>query len=113
MNNTQKIVEQIKALLDQLVAVTGEKPSSKSVQKVMVSSPTTKKGASGALAILINEGFFDSPKNLSMIMDKLKEIGRYYPQTSISMNLLNLTKRREFTRLEDKDTKNWLYVIKK
>lgn len=113
MNKPQKIVEQIKILLDQLVVMTGEKVVSKSAEKKITTTPALKKGASGAIAVLTNEGFFDSPKNISAIMDKLKEIGRYYPQTTVSMNLLNLTKRREFTRLEDKDTKNWLYVIKK
>lgn len=113
MKNAQKIVDQIKALLDELVGMTGEKVVSKSVGKKITATPAPKKGASGALAILTSEGFFDTPKNISTIMDKLKEIGRYYPQTTVSMNLLNLTKRRVFTRLQDKDTKNWVYVIKK
>lgn len=113
MNNPQKIVEQIKALLDDLLVVTGEETISGSGVKRPFSAPATKKGASGALAVLTNEGFFDSPKDISTIMDKLKEIGRYYPQTTVSMNLLNLTKRRAFSRIKDRDSKNWLYVVKK
>ena len=113
MNNPQKIADQIKTLLDELVIMTGEKILSKSDTKKIVLNPIAKKGAAGALAVLTNEGFFDSPKDISTIMDKLKEIGRYYPQTAVSMNLLNYTKRRAFTRLKDKETKNWLYVIKK
>lgn len=108
MNTPQKIADQIKALLDQLVGMTGEKAGAKRV--VSTSSP---KGASGALKILTDDGFFDTPQDISKIMEKLKEIGRYYPQTSVSMNLLNLTKRREFNRIKDKETKNWLYVLRK
>lgn len=109
----EKIGEQIKELVDQLVAIA----DSKSIDKKALRQPgitTTTKGASGAISLLINEGFFDSPKDLNSIMDKLKEIGRYYPKPSVSMNLLNLTKRRTFNRLpKDKETKGWQYVLRK
>lgn len=112
MNTPQKIADQIKALLDELVAMTGEKVVAKAGAK-RVPSALVPKGASGALKILTDDGFFDTPQDISKIMEKLKEIGRYYPQTSVSMNLLNLTKRREFNRIKDKETKNWLYVLRK
>lgn len=112
MNTPQKIVDQIKILLDELVEMTGEKVVAKAGAKKVVST-SVPKGASSALKILTNDGFFDTPQDLPRIMEKLKEIGRYYPQPSISMNLLNLTKRREFNRIKDKDTKNWLYVLRK
>jgi hypothetical protein len=110
-NNPQKIVEQIKGLLDELLATTGEKAHVK--KGTRQPSAAIPKGASGALKILTDDGFFDTPQDISRIMEKLKEIGRYYPKTSISMNLLNLTKRREFSRIKDKETKNWLYVLRK
>ena len=112
MNKTQKIVEQIKLLLDELIVLVGEKPPLKSNIKNKVAN-APRKGASGALAMLTDEGFFDSPKEISTIMEKLKEIGRHYPQTTVAMNLLNLTKRRIFNRLKDKGSKNWLYVLRK
>lgn len=112
MNTPQKVADQIKALLDELVAMTGEKAVAKAGAKRAVST-LAPKGASGALKILTDDGFFDIPQDISKIMEKLKEIGRYYPQTSVSMNLLNLTKRREFNRIKDKETKNWLYVLRK
>ena len=108
----QKIGEQIKDLVDQLVAIANNKP----IDKRALRQPgitTSTKGGSGALSLLINEGFFDSPKDLNSIMEKLKEIGRYYPTPSVSMNLLNLTKRRTFNRLKDKETKGWQYVLRK
>ena len=113
VNNPQSIAEQIKLLLDELVTMVEDKPTSKSTSKHQIVKVVAPKGASGALAMLMNEGFFDTPKDISTIMEKLKEIGRYYPQTSVSMNLLNLTKRRTFNRLKDKETKNWLYVLRK
>ncbi|MFA6270045.1 MAG: hypothetical protein WC657_02435 [Candidatus Paceibacterota bacterium] len=111
-NTPQKIVDQIKSLLDELVSATEGKTNLKNVVKRQ-SNSIIPKGASGALKILTNDGFFDTPQDISKIMEKLKEIGRYYPKTSISMNLLNLTKRREFNRIKDKETKNWLYVLRK
>jgi len=115
MDKAHKIGEQIKGLIDQLVVLSSNGASSgESPKGKKFASPIAKqKGASGALAMLTDEGFFDSPRNIAVIMDKLKEVGRHYPQTSVSMNLLNLVKRRSFTRLMDKETKNWLYVLRK
>ncbi len=111
-NNAQKIAEQIKSLVDELVTISGGVSTKKQkAQKAKIVS--VPKGASGALTLLTDDGFFDTPRDISTIMEKLKEIGRYYPQTSISMNLLNLTKRRIFNRLKDKESKNWLYVLRK
>lgn len=111
-NKTQKIAEQIKNLVDELVAISGGKPGEKQTVKKKEST-SIPKGAMGALTILTEEGFFDSPRDISAIMGKLKEIGRYYPQTAVSMNLLNLNRRRIFNRIPDKDTKKWLYVLRK
>lgn len=111
-NNAQKIAEQIKNLVDELATMSGG-ISIKKQKTQKRASTSLPKGATGALTLLTEDGFFDTPRDIATIMEKLKEIGRYYPQTSISMNLLNLTKRRIFNRLKDKDTKNWLYVIRK
>lgn len=107
----QEIAKEIKKLVDQLASISSaENSAGKPSVKV---KPKAKKGASGALSILIEEEFFDTPKNLSAIMGRLKEIGRYYPKTTVSMNLLNLTRRRTFTRMQDNKTKKWLYVLRK
>ncbi|MDD5773694.1 MAG: hypothetical protein PHX78_09555 [bacterium] len=109
--NVQKIVEQIKELLDQLATIAGGQHVDKKL--LVKSGSATSKGASGALLLLINEGFFDSPKDFSSIMEKLKEIGRYYPKPTVSMNLLNLTKRRTFSRLKNNDVAGWQYTLRK
>ena len=111
-NNAQKIADQIKNLVDELATMSGG-VSIKKQKTQKRESASLPKGATGALTLLTEDGFFDAPRDIATIMEKLKEIGRYYPQTSISMNLLNLTKRRIFNRLKDKDTKNWLYVLRK
>ncbi len=108
----EKIVEQIKELVDQLAEMSGgQAPAQKPSKRAK--SPSIKKGASGALSQLTEEGFFDSPKELSVIMIKLQEIGHYYPRPSVSMNLLNLTKRRTFSRIKDPKTKHWQYVLRR
>jgi len=108
----QKIAEQIKGLVDQLVFLASEHPSGKKSSKQVKQSKSTK-GCSGALLILREEGFFNKPKDITEIMSKLEEIGRYYPITSVSMNLLNLTKRRTFSRIKNNKTKKWQYVLRR
>ncbi|MFA5742617.1 MAG: hypothetical protein WCX77_04210 [Candidatus Paceibacterota bacterium] len=111
-NDIKKIAAQIKSLVDELAALANaSNPKGQSTKKKVRTAEA--KGAIGALNLLAEEGFFDTPKDISLVMGKLKEIGRYYPQPAVSMNLLNLTRRRIFTRIPDKETKNWLYVIKK
>ncbi len=108
----QEIAEQIKGLVDQLVFLSSDKPSGKKPSKKVKLSKSTK-GCSGALSILIEERFFDKPKDLTETMNRLEEIGRYYPKTSVSMNLLNLTKRRTFSRIKNNKTKKWQYVLRR
>lgn len=109
--DAQIIADKIKNLVDQLAALSAGQSRGKLLQQ---SKPTSiAKGASGALSTLIEEGFFDTPKDLSSIMEKLQEIGRYYPRTTVSMNLLNLTKRRILNRLKGKETRKWQYVLRK
>ena len=111
-NKAQKIAEQIKDLVDKLAALSLGGPIKKeTIRKRETTS--VPKGAIGALTVLAEEGFFDAPKDISTIMEKLSEIGRYYPQTAVSMNLLNLNRRRIFNRFRDKNTKKWLYVLRK
>ena len=63
--------------------------------------------------MLIEEKFFDTPKEISAVIEKLKEVGYYHKSTAVAMNLLNLTKRRTLNRFKNKKTKNWEYVIRK
>lgn len=114
--DTKIIMLEIKALFDELDAAMREDDISSEQKKSGAkksSSVTVPKGAMGAVNILIGEGFLDTPKDMSSIMEKLEEIGHYHKRGSISMNLLNLTKRRMLNRFKNKDTKNWEYVIRR
>jgi hypothetical protein len=113
MNKTpQQIAEEIRDLVSELVTMaSGSRAGSKKGPQSRPQKST--KGASGALSILVGEGFFDQPRELSAIMTKLCEIGRLYPKNSVSMNLLNLTRRRLLSRIKDSKTKRWQYVLRK
>jgi hypothetical protein len=110
----KQIIDEIKCLLDQLVSVA---PPPAHHKKSSLTKPQliNKKGASGALSILVQEEFFDSPMDISAVMSKLTEMGRYYSQSLVSMSLLNLTRppRRILTRIKDSKTKKWQYVIRR
>ena len=71
MNTPQKIADQIKTLLDELVGMTEGKAVPKARAKRVVST-SVPKGASGALKILTNDGFFDTPQDISKINMRLR-----------------------------------------
>lgn len=70
-------------------------------------------GATGGLRILVDEKYFDNPRQLPEIIERLKQDGRHYSNATISMGLLNLVRERILTRFRDKGEKNWKYVIRK
>jgi len=108
----QEIAGQIKNLVDRLTSMATGQSTSKEPSKP-IKATGSKKGAAGGISVLMHEGFFDKPKDLSAVMERLKEIGRYYGKSTVAMNLLNLTKRRSLNRIKDSKTKNWQYVSRK
>lgn len=113
MRDSITIFNEIKNLLDELEGSLGVKTTHDRASSKAKTNDLVPKGALGAINMLIHEDFFDTPKGISVIMEKLKEIGHYHKATTISMNLLNLTKRRTLNRFKNKKTKNWEYVIRK
>jgi len=113
MRDPKVIINEIRDLLDELCDSYSFKPSSSEIINQKSKSIDSSKGALGAINILIEEKFFDTPKEISKIIKKLKEIGHYHKRTAIAMNLLNLTRRRILNRFKNKETKNWEYVIRK
>jgi len=75
-------------------------------------SPTRQKrdgaGAKVRVRGLIGDDFFQTPRSLKAIQDKLAEDGHIYPQSGLSARLIELTKARELRRFKDKDV--WVYV---
>jgi len=57
---------------------------------------------------LCEEGFFDKPKTIIDIKDKLAENGLIYPITTLSGVLIGLIRKRELGRI--KKEKMWGYV---
>jgi hypothetical protein len=114
MRDSKIIISEIVSLLEELNNSLGieHQPYSKVANKVG-RNDTSPKGAVGAINTLIEENFFNTPKEISVILEKLKEIGHFHKSTAIAMNLLNLTKRRVLNRFKNKETKNWEYVIRK
>lgn len=113
MRDPKVIISEIKGLLDELGGAFGVK-SSHSKSTIHTSNTTApKKGALGAINMLIDEKLFDTPQEISAVMERLKEIGHYHKPTAIAMNLLNLTKRRTLNRFKNRETNNWEYVIRK
>ncbi|MCD4670163.1 MAG: hypothetical protein K8S14_06935 [Actinomycetia bacterium] len=113
MRDPKIIIGEIKDLLDELSGSFGVDLSRDKKTKLKIKSTASQKGALGAINMLIDEKFFDTPKEISKVMEKLKEIGHYHKSTTIGMNLLNLTKRRDLNRFKSKETKNWEYVIRR
>lgn len=113
MRDPKVIINEIKGLLDELCDSFGVKPSRDKITNQKSKSIASPKGALGAINMLIDEKFFDVPKEISKVMERLTEIGHYHKRTTIAMNLLNLTRRRILNRFKNKETKNWEYVVRK
>ncbi len=96
--------------LGAMVQDDAEKIKTLSEKKVSKAAP----GATGGLRFLINsEKYFDSPKQLGEIIERLKQEGRHYSKQTISMGLLSLVRERLLVRLRNSDDKNWNYVTRK
>ena len=113
MRDPKKIIGEIKDLLDELSDSFGVEHPGNRTLKQKIKSTASQKGALGAINMLIGENFFDTPREISKVMEKLKEIGHYHKSTTVGMNLLNLTKRRVLNRFKNNKTKNWEYVVRK
>ena len=101
----EKLAEQIKKLINELVETTLKQRTKQSKQEKV------PKGVIGAITMLINDGFFDTPQTRATIIEKLKAVGHYDKPETVSMTLLNLAKRRKLNRFKNK--KQWEYVIRK
>lgn len=108
------ILSEIKGLVGELESVLEDSPLNHKRPNLGKSSSVKKlKGVPGSIAILMEEGFFDTPKEITPIMERLKEIGHYHSKPAVGMNLLELTRKRMLNRFKNKSTKNWEYVIRK
>jgi len=111
----KQLAENIIALVSELTNLAGGKLETRPIKTSH--SPGDRRrdtsGATGGLRVLVDEGCFDSPKQLPEIIERLKQEGRHYSNATISMGLLNLVRERVLTRFRDKGDKKWKYVIRK
>jgi hypothetical protein len=70
--------------------------------------PKARKGPTGLILALRDDGFFKARKTLPDIQKKLEEQGHIYAQTSLSPVLVRLVRSKELRRLKEK--KGWVYV---
>ncbi|TET84174.1 MAG: hypothetical protein E3J36_02095 [Candidatus Nealsonbacteria bacterium] len=107
----QKLVKQITILVNELASLAGVKTRKASV--IIKNKKKKPTGATGGLRFLIDEGYFDSPKELPEVINKLREEGWHYFTATVSMGLLNLVRERILTRYREKKGKPWKYVIRR
>lgn len=111
--NIKKIASQMRNLANELEKASGVKSSGHGKASTKLAS-TQKTGVIGYILTLMDEGFFNKPQTKAKIMEKLKEVGQYAKPETVSMNLLNLTKKRKLNRFKHKKYKNrWVYVIRR
>lgn len=113
--NPKELAENIIALVLELAELVGSKIETRQARTPRSSSNGRKdtSGATGGLRILVSEGYFDEPKQLPIIIERLKQEGRHYSNAAVSMGLLNLVRERVLIRFRDKGDKKWKYVIRK
>ncbi|MGD0061125.1 MAG: hypothetical protein ABSD58_17070 [Verrucomicrobiia bacterium] len=92
--------------------VGGKLPAVKAVEK-SATHEESRKGATGGLRSLVDEGDLDTPKTASEIISLLKKEGRHYRRDTVLMGLLNLVRKRVLTRFKEGGDKNWKYVIRR
>ena len=70
-------------------------------------------GLSGGIRYLITDGFFDSPRSLREIFDKLKENAYYYDKSAVQKTVAIYFMKRDKILTRFKVENAWKYVIKK
>jgi len=117
MRNSQEIIKEINALLQELSAAPSKRGRSKQESSNKASkSQENYSGPSGGLRLLIKEGFFKAPKMLSEVTNRLHQDGFRYPTKTISVCLLRLVRSRVLVRLPAKNRKKnemWVYSERK
>lgn len=101
--------EEVRELLSKL-GTPGRKPKTGGVRKTVRTAGRTRPSMTDSIIELKLEGFFNKPKGLSEIKEKLASMGMIYPVTSISGTVLSLVKRRELGRV--KEDGRWCYVTR-
>ena len=113
--DAKTIVEEINQLVSELAALAGMPTQTVLVKSKKTTSSGKKdnSGATGGIRLLAEEGKLDPPKQLSEIMNLLKQDGRHYGKSTVAMGLVNLVRERVLTRFKADGDKNWKYAVRK
>ncbi|MDD5110234.1 MAG: hypothetical protein PHI63_03385 [Patescibacteria group bacterium] len=112
-NKPQIIISQIAQLLEELRETLGEKSDLQSRRHFVLPSKRKASGVTGGINTLIHENFFDTPRSLSTVRGKLREMGYFYSDPAIATKLLRLVKSRDLNRIFNQKDNKWEYVIRK
>jgi hypothetical protein len=116
MRTKTEIFSDVHALLEELYSLgTSGSPNSKVSPKVNKGERVNENkysGCMGGITYLKDQEFFSTPRSVKEVTAELGKEGWHYTLGLTSMNLLNLTRQRVFSRIQD-SKKGWLYVIRK
>ena len=105
VDGTSEEVNAVVAYVKSREGGTAEKHAPREIEK---KSRSGKKNLSDLILALRDEGFFDSPKNISEVKTALDEKAHFYPLPSVSTRLIRLVRRGEMGRV--KSGSKWTYV---
>ena len=103
--------EEVQEIIRQASGGTARGGSASRAQKVTKAAAKAVKrlpSATDAIQELNEEGFFDKPKGLADIKQKLADQGMIYPVTTLSGVVLGLVRRRKLGRVRQDG--RWSYV---
>ena len=115
MRTKETIISEINTLLEELSGASSTStPSSNATAtgKSKVAKNDKYAGCMGGITYLKDQGFFSTPRGGKEVISELSKEGWHYSSALVSMNLLNLTRSRALTRIQD-GKKGWLYVVRK
>src|SRR3989344_1956526 len=107
--NKEQIIKEINILIQELASHEGVGGSLR--DRVVTKDKKITTGCVGALKSLIDEGFFAELKKIEDVLVRLEEEGEPYSRELVSMNLLNLVKKKVLRRIK-RDNK-WHYIVRK
>lgn len=116
MRTREVIISEINTLLDELSGFSSTSTPSSNAGSTSGKNKGTKNdkyaGCMGGITYLKDQGFFSMPRGCKEVIIELSNEGWHYSSALVSMNLLNLTRSRVLTRIQD-GKKGWLYVVRK
>jgi len=107
--NKEQIIKEINDLLIELSSF--DKEADVMEGKMKAGKKNLVSGCIGVLQSLIDDGFFDELKKIENVLVKLEEEGEPYSRELVSMNLLNIVRKKTLRRIK-RDNK-WHYIVRK